>query len=311
MSPILRRGGIAPLWYSLAHMGADSVGQGTWQYANNYDLGTTARHNFDFDNATTHADGDNYTHNVYLPAGTYTFRLDYFQGPNKPIVKLYVDNDYIDSVDCYGAGDNYTYKDFANIAIGHGKHAIKLAVDGKNASSSDYQCRFYGGIWIPTGTTVGNSISPVEMEDCVSPITIIPSITVTATAVAGTWYNSMATNSNFLYGTRPWLSSTMADGDAWTVPFMAAPGTYTFRIFLAKSNNAGIVDVFVDDMVTKKFSVDMYAAGTSYTMVKQAGVTISGGFRRHLLKIACNGKNASSSAYVIHNFCSILLKRTA
>ena len=305
ITSFMKPGGNLPLFYHPGHMGADSVGQGTWvttQFVGFY------KYNADFNNLASNADGDNYTHNIWLPAGTYTMRLDYGRATNRSIVKLYVDDNYISSQDCYGVSDLNTFASFTGITIGNGKHAIKLLTDGHNASSTGYLNRFYGISWKPTSYVIGTATNPEEQE-CVSPILIIPSINCAATALVGTWYRNTSTNSNFLYGIQPWLSSTVADGDSWSVNFIAAAGTYTAIQYHQVQNNAGIIDWYIDDVY--KFSLDMYAAATARIFTTQTNITITNPNRIHTLRAVCNGKNASSSAYVIHGFSSMLLKRTA
>jgi len=95
-------------------------------------------------------------------------------------------------------------------------------------------------------------------------------------AYAGVFYNSSAAN-----------------GDNFSVGVRVPSGTYTLRIHSLKETNRAIADIDIDG--TEVHSVDLYAAASDF-VISVTGLSLGGA---HVIKIRSDGKNASSSGYVI------------
>lgn len=87
-----------------------------------------------------------------------------------------------------------------------------------------------------------------------------------------------------------------------------APGTYTFSLITVKNVDRGIIDVLIDGASVG--TMDGYSATLTYNAkLSVTGIAIStGGLKT--LSIKVNGKNASSTNYLVDLFC-LALWRTA
>jgi hypothetical protein len=89
---------------------------------------------------TSNANGDNFTMNVYLSAGTYTFQLLTHRATDKAIVDVDIDGVEVASYDLYNGGEivNHVFET-ANIVVSTtGLKAIRFRVDGRNAASTQW-----------------------------------------------------------------------------------------------------------------------------------------------------------------------------
>ncbi len=112
-----------------------SIGQGTWAWNNG------AYYFYGFWQNSSVTDGDNFTINVPLRAGTYTLDLYCYKGSAFGIVDVYVDAVEIASFDTYDAGGTgAVMTDAGNVISATGLKAVKLQIDGKNGASSGYAC---------------------------------------------------------------------------------------------------------------------------------------------------------------------------
>lgn len=123
---------------------------------------------------------------------------------------------------------------------------------------------------------------------------------------AGTWVwvvdTGVITNGRFTN------EGANADLDNITYQVYLAVGTYTLRILTTKSNNWGIMDVDIDGVEVASF--DLYSAAVLRNrVVSQAGITVAASGLK-ALKLRVDGKNGSSSAYIIGAYI-ISLWRTA
>ncbi len=95
---------------------------------------------------TTGANGDYFTANVYLAAGTYTLNANYWRSSVAGKFDVYVDGvkENSTSLDAYAASPDYANQwDVTGIEItADGVHEIKFVANGKNASSSGYRSPF-------------------------------------------------------------------------------------------------------------------------------------------------------------------------
>jgi hypothetical protein len=125
----------------------------------------------------------------------------------------------------------------------------------------------------------------------------------TRTAVNGTW--GLVSSSTLLRC--GYLKNTSeANGNAVSWPFYCGTGTYTLNIALYKSTNLGILDAYIDNVEIASF--DCYAATLTYSVVSETSIALSEG--AHTLKFVIDGKNGSSSAYILV-LNNIMLERTA
>jgi hypothetical protein len=88
------------------------------------------------------------------------------------------------------------------------------------------------------------------------------------------------------------------DGDTYYFYPLLDSGTYKIQIIYTKSDNQGILDTYVDGVEVNS-GLDMYRASALHDNVANiTGVNITSA-GRHELKIVVDGKNASSSDYVV------------
>jgi len=89
---------------------------------------------------STHTDGDNISYDIYLDAGTYTLCVLHSTINNCGIIDVDIDATEVDSFDCYSAGAVVNVKTTQTgiVIASAGRKTLKLRVDGKHASSSDY-----------------------------------------------------------------------------------------------------------------------------------------------------------------------------
>jgi hypothetical protein len=127
---------ILPLSYS-------SVGQGTWELATNgNDIVNGVLQN------NTHANGDNVSFLVDLPAGTYTFLFVYEFNTDHGKIDVSIGGTVVKTVDQYGS-HTYNNRSLATgLVLAGGITTITLTLNGKNSSSSDYYCTVqYLALW--------------------------------------------------------------------------------------------------------------------------------------------------------------------
>lgn len=114
----------------------NSIGAGTWAFTNT----TTHYNNGSFGNGATHSNGDNVTYNVYLTAGTYSLRMIAKKLSGGGICKVYLNAENIAIFDTYNSGDldNQIFSQTGIAITANGIYSLKLNLEGKNASSSNY-----------------------------------------------------------------------------------------------------------------------------------------------------------------------------
>lgn len=99
------------------------------------------------------------------------------------------------------------------------------------------------------------------------------------------------------YQTRS-AQNTSADGDVRTTGFWLRGGTYNFHTLGFTNSARGKCDWSIDGDAAFATGQDWYSAGNVQNVVKSvASVTITSGW--HILKMTVNGKNVSSSSYII------------
>ena len=122
---------------------------------------------------------------------------------------------------------------------------------------------------------------------------------------AGTWARSVtpAADYGFL-----WFNSSIANLDNISYAVFLTAGTWTMKILTSKSTNWGILDIDIDGV--EKASHDLYnSPGINNQLSTTTGIVIST-TGEHELKLRADGKNGSSSDYVI-GWTWITFERTA
>lgn len=117
----------------------NSIGQGNWGLS----ASSAVWSYFYWHNSITgtQANGDNISYKVYLQKGTYTIRLLAVQAANKGIIDVDIDSTEVASFDMYKSGvavPNTMFTQTGIIISTSGLKTLKLRIDGRNASSSDY-----------------------------------------------------------------------------------------------------------------------------------------------------------------------------
>ena len=110
----------------------------------------------------------------------------------------------------------------------------------------------------------------------------------------GTW--ALNYYSQNIFGTG-FFNTTFADGDNLTFEVYLAAGTYTLRMIHAKQTNSCILDIDIDAAEVASF--DTYADPISYNEIAtQTAINVAAAGLK-TITIRVDGKNASSSGYVI------------
>lgn len=139
---------VSPISTNMLTRNADSVGQGTWVkiVSSLYLYGGT------YYNSTS-ANGDNFTVNFYLPAGTYKLQFNSTKSPDRGIVKVEVGATNLGNTDLYNATNQFlNIVEYTNITIATGgAYAVKFTLNGKNGSSTGYTFSVQGIEFIRTG----------------------------------------------------------------------------------------------------------------------------------------------------------------
>lgn len=114
----------------------NSIGQGTWEESRS----ENAYYDWYWKNETSKANGDNVSFKVFLDVGTYTLMLIHHKNTDAGIVDISIDGVEVDSIDLYAALTWNVRSIQTGITISSsGLKTLKLEVDGKNASSSNYK----------------------------------------------------------------------------------------------------------------------------------------------------------------------------
>lgn len=118
----------------------DSVTQGTWAAT----VSDVHLYNGYFGNSASSADGDEIHYSTFLGAGTYTLKLLGTKASNHGIVDIYIDAGEVASFDLYNAtvARNQVLTQTSISVASAGVKDIKVILDGKNGSSSDYIIAF-------------------------------------------------------------------------------------------------------------------------------------------------------------------------
>jgi len=114
-----------------------SVGQGTWVLTDNGAAGAV----FAYSIYNASADiNDNLTWTIPMARGTYVVDWGRRTLTNAGKAYLYVDNVLVSICDCYGSDvQNVHFISYEEFSLSYsGFHTVKIAIESKNASSSDY-----------------------------------------------------------------------------------------------------------------------------------------------------------------------------
>ncbi len=112
--------------------------------------------------------------------------------------------------------------------------------------------------------------------------------------VQGTWIIAVNTSQCMNY---QFYNSSGGDGDGLTHKVFLTAGTYTFGYLGSRSTNRGILDLTIDG--SSAGTIDTYDAGGGYNYEDTiTGISVAtSGVKDVVIKV--NGKNASSSGYVL------------
>lgn len=104
-------------------------------------------------------------------------------------------------------------------------------------------------------------------------------------------------NTSQVYATYRRATNPSANNDAFTFSFMLTSGSYNFSNISITSTDEGKVDWYIDNVLSAS-GMDFYSNPQVYSVIKTVSVYVptSG---RHVLKGIVNGKNGSSSGYVV------------
>jgi hypothetical protein len=130
---------VSPIFISMLTKVPDAIGQGTWDIV--IQSGAYGQiYHASFRNALAASSGDNFTVNFSVPAGTYRIDFNAVKGANMGILDVFVDAvKVLDAYDLYTATPTVlNIASITGVSLTAGSHALKFAINGKNASSSSY-----------------------------------------------------------------------------------------------------------------------------------------------------------------------------
>lgn len=139
--------GGAPVFLFLIKGWESSVGQGTWVTS----TGSNGLFEMYFDNSSAVANLDNITFTAKIPVGSYKVGVVAYKNNASGILKVYCNGTERFSQDLYAASAtwNNVYVSSAFSVTSSDSVPIKIEVNGKNGSSSNYRVTLQGLIFIP------------------------------------------------------------------------------------------------------------------------------------------------------------------
>tara|TARA_R110002074_G_scaffold373818_1_gene550033 strand:- start:1389 stop:2963 length:1575 start_codon:yes stop_codon:yes gene_type:complete len=239
---------------------------------------TSSRLNNLFENGSGASNGDYITTVIDVEEGLYEIQRLYIKQSTIGIVEMLIDDVLVHSVDEYNSSTTFnnlsTVKD---IALSGGKHILKLKTNG--TSGSDYRIKFnFINIIKRDGHENGGATEFLLLGD---EINQRENAAVGFAATPTYFYNSKMFNTNG-------LDSEYSEGDLflkgglWRIDFIYEVGTAGGKIDF-DFGNVEILDQF-----------DTYGSASA-NAVKTVNVKLNQG--KNNIRIASNGKNASSSSY--------------
>lgn len=253
-----------------------------------------------FNNLYTFADNDaDYvTAAVNLEDGEYDIVEIYEKNTTRGKVELYISDVLIRSaVDWYNGSQTFNNKTTTKrVKLGAGIHRIKMKINGKNASSTDYFAVLQQLIFIKRkGHEQGGTDSFLLLGD---ELMQIDSDGNTAFAANSTgYYNSLMNRT----------TGNADDLDYNQGVLFLRGGVWRFDFIYGKDTSCAKIDVYVG--VTQIISaLDSYAGSASQNNIQSLYARIQQG--RNPIKIQANGKNGSSSDYQV-NFIAMRGVRVA
>lgn len=139
------------------------------------------------------------------------------------------------------------------------------------------------------------------------PSFFMPLIAGCGTVGQGTWATQVLAQQYYNIFTHSGASH--ANGDNISFPISIPAGTYTYYFIVAQDSSFGKLDLKIGG-VTVASGIDLYAAGTTYNVIKTGSIIVAADAKNSTLTIAVNGKNAASSSYSCY-MSGITLVRTA
>ncbi len=240
---------------------------------------------------TTPADLQELTIGCLVAAVAYDLSIVYVKKSNAGKLDVYANNTLISSAnDLYAAAN--TYSQVISIPVTFptpGWNKIKLKVNGKNASSSNYAMPLTGiGFLLQAAPTFGL----LTLNEAAMPRrTSLFFKDFTQTAGAGHIMTPNTSMQFFHYA----ADNSAASGDAWRTSVWIQAGTYTFAARGFTDANCGQCAWGLDDVdfITNQ---DWYSAGLVYNVLK-TGTVIVPTSGRHKITMRVTGKHASSTDF--------------
>lgn len=242
---------------------------------------------------TSPADGQEFTTGAFCRSAGYTLSFVYVKKADAGKVDTYINNTLVRSGDdLYAAAT--TYQQLITFAVtfpAAGWNSIKLKMNGKNPSSSNYKLPLTGIGFLPQ--------TPGQFASVLLPESALPKRAslffedfrqISGAGHVVTTQNSQALNE---YA----ADAAGANGDAWEASILIQAGTYSFEALGFTGPNCGIGDWALDgtNFLTTQ---DWYTAGNVFN-VKKTGSLIIPTAGKHKLRLTVNGKNAGSSDFFI------------
>ncbi len=240
---------------------------------------------------TSPADGQEFTSGAFVRSAGYNLSIVYVKKADAGKVDTYINDTLVRSGDdLYAAAT--TYQQVISFPVTFplsGKNVIKLKVNGKNPSSSNYKLPVTGIGFLPQ--TVG------QFGQILLPETALPKraslFFEDFRQVSGAGHVTQ-TNGSQVFNEYA-ADNAGNNGDAWEASVFVQAGTYTFEALGFTGPNCGIADWKLDgaNFLTGQ---DWYTAGNVFN-VKKTGSLVIPTAGKHILRPVVNGKNGSSSDY--------------
>jgi hypothetical protein len=93
------------------------------------------------------------------------------------------------------------------------------------------------------------------------------------------------------------MQSSGSNGDSYAFSFSIRSGTYLLKCLGVTSTDSGLLDIYFDN--TKVDTIDFYSGSTVFNVIKTSTSLVVSTSGRYKLTLTINGKNASSSSFII------------
>ena len=199
--------------------------------------------------------------NVFLGAGSHKLMVQGNKLSSAPQLTLRLDGVSYGYLDFYDASSSYDTLELVFDVPADGYYTVRLAVEGKNASSSSYN-GYFGSAVIARTASAASLVN--TLPGTPPKTTVIPPEAFTDSLGTVLYIGPAGSGGNQVEQT--------GLGEYLEYKAMLEPGTYSIEAMLEKTSDSGVLAVYADGVLVGQ--VDLYNAST----VELASTAIPGSF---------------------------------